>query len=177
MAREGSFAVTQAEYDADQRYASIAAKHGLENSLRALWEARHAGINPSLALAVLEQESGGRNVFGHDPTIYIGAGTVTKAKYLAYRRARRLSGNRLMQGVGPLQLTWWEYQDGADRLGGCWVVKYNLRYGYGRLAALIRAYGTWEGTRRYNGNGNASYRYKREVQDKQDVWHHRLHRS
>lgn len=175
MAHEGTHKVTQSEYDADLRYARIAASHGLENSLRALWEARAAGISPSLALAMLEQESGGRNVFGHDPTIYVGAGTVTKAKYLGYRRARRMSGNRLMQGVGPLQLTSWEFQDGADALGGCWVVKYNLRYGYRRLASLIAAHGIWLGVERYNGSGSNARIYRQRVYSKWRVWHERLH--
>lgn len=160
---------------ADARYAAIAKRHGLQNSLRALWEARDAGISPALALAMLEQESGGRNVFGHDPTIFAGAGEVTKAKYLAYREKRRASGNRLMQGVGPMQLTWWEFQDGADRLGGCWIVKYNLRYGYRRLAANIKQHGLWQGVQRYNGSGPAAVAYKNSVFARYEKWHVRLH--
>lgn len=166
--------LTQEERDRDRKYAEIAADHGLVNSLRALWEARDAGISPSLALAMLEQESGGRNVFGHDPTIFVGAGEVTKEKYLAYRAKRRASGNRLMQGVGPMQLTWWEFQDGADDLGGCWVVKYNLRYGFRRLAHLIDEHGTWEGVERYNGSGPAAENYRRSVKARYDKWHDRL---
>lgn len=174
MASEGGHQVTQAEYDADQRYASIAASHGLTNSLRALWEARAAGITPALALAMLEQESGGKNVFGHDPTIFVGAGQVTKAKYLDYRAKRRASGNRLMQGVGPLQLTWWQFQDDADKLGGAWVVKYNLRYGFRRLSQLIKQHGTWTGVERYNGSGPNAQAYRRSVKDRYDKWHNRL---
>lgn len=166
---------TARERLADARYARIAKKHGLQNSLRALWEARSAGISPALALAMLEQESGGRNVFGHDPTIFRGAGEVTRSKYIAYRTQRRNSGNRLMQGVGPLQLTWWEFQDGADKLGGCWIPKYNLRYGYRRLRSLIRTYGMWDGVRRYNGSGPNAERYRREVKEKYEKWHRRLH--
>lgn len=175
MPLEGTFKVSQAEYDADQRYASIAARNGLTNSLRALWEARAAGISPALALAILEQESGGKNVFGHDPTIFIGAGEVTKAKYLAYREQRRASGNRKMQGVGPMQLTWWEYQDQADNLGGAWVPKYNMRAGYRRLADLIKAHGTWTGVERYNGSGPAAQAYRQSVHTRYDKWHKRLH--
>lgn len=160
---------------ADARYAHIAKRYGLSNSLRALWEARDAGISPSLALAILQQESWGRNVFGHDPTIYVGAGEVTKEKYLAYRAARRASGNRAMQGVGPMQLTWWEFQDGADKMGGAWKPKYNLRYGYRRLAALIDAHGTWEGVKRYNGSGPSAEAYARSVMLRQQLWHERLH--
>jgi soluble lytic murein transglycosylase-like protein len=174
MALEDGYVVTDDEFEADQRYASIAKDHGMSNSLRALWEARHYGISPSLALAILEQESGGDNVFGHDPTIFIGAGTVTADKYFEYRRQRRASGNRLMQGVGPMQLTWWEFQDGADRLGGCWIPKYNIRYGMKRLADLIDQYGTWEGVERYNGSGPNAEIYRQQVKRKYDAWHDRL---
>lgn len=168
---------TVKELAADARYARIGKKYGLENSLRALWEGRRAGISPSLSLAMLEQESGGKNVFGHDPTIFIGAGTVTKSKYLAYRNARRASGNRRMQGVGPLQLTWWEFQDGADRLGGAWIPKYNLRYGYQRLAASIKSNGKREGIKRYNGSGAAAEAYVKSVLAREAKWHKRLHGS
>ena len=68
-------------------------------------EAKRAGLRLALACALLEKESGkGRNVFGHDPTIFVGAGEVTRAKYREYKRRRVASGNRQMQGVGPCQL-------------------------------------------------------------------------
>jgi hypothetical protein len=169
---------------ADERYAAIAKSHGLQNSLRALWEAREVGISPSLALAMLEQESMGKNLWGHDPTIFIGGrdtrngkswGPVVNRKaYEEYRRQRRASGNRLMQGVGPLQLTWWEFQDGADKLGGAWLPKYNLRYGYGRLAKLIEEHGIWDGVRRYNGSGPNAEAYKQSVKARTSKWHTRL---
>ena len=45
-------------------------------------EAERAGLPLALACALLEKESsGGRNVFGHDPTIFAGAGKVTRANY------------------------------------------------------------------------------------------------
>ena len=84
-------------------------------------EAQRAGLPLKLACAMLEKESaGGHNVFGHDPhTIFAGAGEVTEAKYREYKRKRVASGNKLMQGVGPCQLTWWSLQDAADAAGGC----------------------------------------------------------
>ena len=38
-------------------------------------------------------------------------------KYQEYKRRRPRDG---MQGVGPAQLTWFEFQDQADALGGCY---------------------------------------------------------
>ena len=120
-------------------------------------EAERAGLPLALACALLEKESsGGRNVFGHDPTIFAGAGKVTRANYADYKRRRIASGNRLMQGVGPCQLTWWELQDAADAEGGCWHPEINMRVGFRHLATLVARYGRSDGARRYNGSGAAA---------------------
>jgi hypothetical protein len=64
-------------------------KLGIKMPIRMLIAAHKAAIPPSLAASVLMQEtSGGANIFGHDPTIFVGAGEVTKAKYLAYKKQR-----------------------------------------------------------------------------------------
>jgi hypothetical protein len=149
-----------------------------ENVLRpqaVVEEARRAGLGLPLACALLEKESGGgRNVFGHDPTIFVGAGEVTRAKYAEYKRRRVASGNRMMQGVGPCQLTWWEFQDTADREGGCWRPEINIRVGFRHLAALIKAHGAAEGARRYNGSGAAAEAYSRDLLAKAKTWEAKL---
>jgi hypothetical protein len=149
-----------------------AKKHGMVNSLRTVIEAKRAKLPVSLGFALVEQETGnGANIFGHDPTIYAGAGKVTRAKYKDYKRRR---GHSLMQGVGPLQLTWWSTQDAADALGGCWAPKNNLRVGFSTLAVLIRQYGYAKGIERYNGAGPAAEAYSRSVRGRQLAWHRRL---
>jgi hypothetical protein len=160
----------------DLRYARIARKNGLANSLRALWVAREIGISPSLALALSEQESNGENVFGHDDSIFRGAGKVTQEKYRRYKKARLLSGNRKMQGVGPLQLTWWEYQDQADRLGGCWKTKFNFWVGYQLLDNLINQHrSVRKAMAIYNGGAtNPNWTYADQVLAKRARWHKRL---
>jgi hypothetical protein len=109
--------------------------HGGRWSLRVVLEARRVDLPISLACALIEHESGWANVFGHDPTIFVGAGTVTKTKYLTYRAAR---GTTKCQGVGPCQLTYWGFQDKADRYGGCWKPRYNIRVAFEVLAANIQ---------------------------------------
>lgn len=136
--------------------------------------ARVSGIPVSLACALVEQESGFTNVFGHDPSIYAGAGRVTRDKYLAYKRARMASGNRRMQGVGPCQLTWYATQDAADRAGGCWRPYYNMLTGFGTLADSIRRHGTAPGIASYNGSGEAAIRYASQVLERQRKWRNRL---
>lgn len=134
---------------------------GIQMPVRCLIAARKAKLPLSLAAALLLQESGGgRNVFGHDPTIFAGAGDVTKAKYLEYKAQR---GTRNMQGVGPCQLTWWELQDQADARGGCWKPMVNMQIGFERLAANIRSHGLHDGIRAYNGSGPAAETYARSV--------------
>ena len=144
-------------------------------SLRLLMEARLAGITPSLALALRQQESGIQgdgNVFGHDPTIFAGAGKVTKAKYLAYKKKRGSHGQGGMQGVGPLQLTYYAFQDEADKMGGCWKPANNYRVGYRLLASLIHKHGERKGLAVYNG-GEASpnYHYADSVLGFKRRWH------
>src|SRR4051812_20267077 len=102
----------------DLQLAHRARSHGANYSLRIVREARRADIPISLGFALIEQESNFKNVFGHDPTIYTGAGKVTRAKYRAYKKKRGSRGEGGMQGVGPAQLTWWSTQDDADDRGG-----------------------------------------------------------
>src|SRR5436190_7460334 len=96
----------------DLALARTAKKHGANYSLRIIQQARKSGIPISLAFALIDQETGGQfnNVFGHDDSIYRGAGKVTKKKYLDYKSKRGPTGKGGMQGVGPAQLTWWQYQ-------------------------------------------------------------------
>ena len=117
-----------------------------------------------IGCAVLMQESGGgRNEFGHDPTIAVGWGTVTKAKYLAYRAARDRTGE--CQGVGPMQLTSRSLQAEADVLGGCWQPRWNIAVGMHDLGERIAAYpgDLAHGVMAYNGSGTAAANYSRHV--------------
>jgi hypothetical protein len=164
--------MTQAERD--KQLAEKAKRHGAQYSLRIIREARRAGIPISLGFALVEQETGFRNVFGHDPTIFVGAGQVTEKKYRAYRAKRGATGGGGMQGVGPCQLTYYTYQDRADALGGCWKPQHNIRVAFEGLAANIKQHGMRDGIRRYNGSGPAAERYAQSVLERQRKWHERL---
>jgi hypothetical protein len=155
-------------------------RHGASYSLRIILEARRAGLPISLGFALIEQESAFRNIWGSDRTASGSCSggicgnnktVVTKARYLQYKRTRDQLG---MQGVGPAQLTWWEFQDQADRLGGCWVPKNNIRVAFSRLAELIKLHGVRDGIRRYNGAGPAAVAYAQSVLERQAKWHRRL---
>jgi hypothetical protein len=160
----------------DAALVAAAGRHGCRPGLARviIHRAREHGVPLCLAFALIEHESGFQKVFGHDPTTYAGAGLVTEAKYLAYRTVRRTSGNRLMQGVGEAQLTWWETQDQADALGGCWTADANVRVALLTLAARIHEHGEAAGIARYNGAGPAAAAYSRQVRAAARAWHRRL---
>lgn len=147
-----------------------ARQHGIHIPVRAYRASRKAGVPFYVTCAFLMQESaGGLNVFGHDPGNFSGAGVVTRDKYLAYKAARR--AGKGMQGVGPMQLTWWEFQDRADALGGCWRPYYNVLAGLEVLHGLHQTYGNW-GTAayHYNGSGAAAAAYEREMLSRFSYW-------
>jgi hypothetical protein len=150
-------------------------QHGGVNSLRVVLEARRAGIAVSLGCAFLTQESNFQNVFGHDAVRNpVKGGRVTKARYLAYLYYRRLGwGN---QGVGPCQLTSPGFQDAADKLGGCWKPRHNIRVGFAFIASLLAKHPGNEhaAIAAYNGSGPAAERYATNVLELQKLWHQRL---
>jgi hypothetical protein len=149
-------------------------------------EAEHAGIAVSLGFALVEQETGFQNIYGHDGTASVPAtlakgqlsseypvrgGHVTKANYAIYKKRRGTRGQGGMQGVGLTQLTYYTLQDEADAIGGCWTAKAQLRIGFAELASLIKAHGQHAGIKAYNGTGRAAERYAVMVQVKAERWH------
>jgi hypothetical protein len=146
-------------------------KAGFHHPLTTVLEARRANLPLSYAMAFLEKESDkGLNVFGHDPVKNpIKGGAVTKDRYLRYKGYRRAGLG--MQGVGPMQLTWYSYQDAADALGGCWKPKFSLRIGFKVAADLIKDHGVKGGVTRWNGAGAAADAYYADWLVKQKHWH------
>jgi hypothetical protein len=142
-------------------------RNGCKRPIFTYYEAKRAGIPVSVLAAVLDQESGGgKNVWGHDPTIFAGGydkrhdkhygETITKAGYLAYKAQRGSHGQGGMQGVGPMQLTWYAYQDKADHYGGCWNVRFNIRVGAEMLRDEYKTYKSWF-TAFWHYNGSQTY--------------------
>jgi murein DD-endopeptidase MepM/ murein hydrolase activator NlpD len=144
-------------------------------------EARRSKVPVSLVCAVLEAETGFRNVFGHDkvanpiksPPRPAPDLEVTEERYRSYLHHRNLGqGN---QGVGPMQLTSPGLQDRADKLGGAWRPGPNIRVGVELLASNIKRLGTREGVRAYNGPaGSSAEDYATKVLALERVWRSRL---
>lgn len=159
----------------DAQLAGIIDRHGGNGYGRLIVEeSRRGGIPISLGCALVEQESGFHNVFGHDLVKrgQVRGGKVTRTRYARYKLLRKLG--RGMQGVGLTQLTWFQFQDQADALGGCWKPTYQLRVGFNLVRELIGEHGQVAGIAAYNGRGLAADRYSHEVRAKQSRWHDRL---
>src|SRR4051812_16663004 len=110
----------------DEALVDFLRRRGLKHPRWMVEEARTIGLPLAYALAFLEKESTGRdrdgtvrfglNLFGHDPVANpVRGGVVTHRRYDEYKAHRRRGLG--MQGVGPMQLTWWEFQDIADEEG------------------------------------------------------------
>jgi len=112
-----------------------------------------------LCAVLMLETSGGRNVYGHDPTIFIGAGEVTEANYRAYKAVREQTGE--CQGVGPAQLTSASLQDEADQVGGCWQPEHNIAVAAHYLKQLLtlHADSVQAACAAYNGTGPAAELY------------------
>ena len=98
-------------------------------------------------------------MWGHDKTRlpddqlpYVKGDPVTEAAYRAYLAMRGADGKGPggMQGVGGLQLTWWELQDEADREGGCWLPRPNTRVGCRHMVRQLRRGDLRDSLARYN---------------------------
>jgi hypothetical protein len=156
---------------------------GIVNPQWTVEAAKNVGLELAIACAFLEQESGGgRNVFGHDRDgqgNYIfpamdGTVAVTEELYTEYKRRRGPKGKGGMQGVGPMQLTWYSFQDRADELGGCWHPRANMQTGFEHAADLIRRNGMNLGIKTYNGSGAQADHYLQQMLPRIEKWRAKL---
>lgn len=142
--------------------------HGILMPTRTIEAASKAGLKLYIACAFLEQETGGgKNIYGHDvdahgnPRPFWGFGVVTEDNYACYLRERDLgireasrfpTLGRRSQGVGPMQLTWFAYQDEADQLGGCWRPYINMLVAFKIIANDLNAgKSLHQAAKEYNG--------------------------
>lgn len=164
---------------------------GIKHPAWTIQLARDNGIPISLAASILIQESGGgRNVFGHDPVNPRNATLLDRrrVRWLNKMKGRKVNRYRYkrykfyrrrgygMQGVGPMQLTWYTFQDQADKMGGAWRPYLNMKVGFALLARYLRATPNdkQSAVAHYNGSGAAAEHYARQVLKRADDIHDRL---
>lgn len=156
-----------------------AKKAGAANyALRTVLESRRSTHVPaSLGLALIQQESSFRNVFGHDAGGPFPGQAVTAAKVRAL--LRHIANGGISNGVGPGQLTYPPFIKEAQRDGGAHKPAVNIATAIEILDDNIRAEGGNErrGLARYNaGSGGSAQglRYAAEVLKHKDHFHRAL---
>ena len=156
---------------ADNRLARKLRDDGVKNALRIVLECRHrhsGAIPVSLGVALQEQESEGRNIFGADVGAPFAHLPVTKERVMELVAHVRAGGTS--NGVGPLQLTFLPFIEEANRDGGAWKPSVNIATGLGIIAGHIEQHGVRGGLATYNGGSPTSpkgLKYAKQVMDRQ----------
>jgi hypothetical protein len=170
----------------DQALIQLISNYGIANAEICV-QAAHEQDRPTLprCLALLENESAGRNVFGDEgiacPSEW-REGPVTAERYAIYKLAReRLYDEGITQdvdnGVGPTQLTSRDAQQLAEQLGGCWNPLHNMQAGFHILHGLILEHGVWGGYQQYNGGNQLNPQdehYANIATERAAIWQARL---
>lgn len=143
--------------------------------LRIVVEARRNNLAISEALAVIEHESGFRNIFGCDRGGPFCHQPVTKAKVLDL--VRRVQAGGVSNGVGHGQLTWIGYIQEANRDGGAWVPRVNIATALKIVGSHKARHGWKKGLEVYNAGhvGTPQGRaYAQRVDALKAQWHQYL---
>jgi hypothetical protein len=136
-------------------------------------ESKRAGIQLALALALVEQESGFRNIFGCDlgrrDTAPWCHQDVTHGRVEAL--IRWVDGGGISNGVGLTQLTSIDLIRQAEADGGAHTVEAQCRVGFGYLHGLVERHGERVGIGAYNGGeGNPNLDYADSVLGLRGKW-------
>lgn len=139
--------------------------------------ASSTGLELALACALVEQESGGHNIFGID---HGSVGDVPPYSHhpVTKERVQRLRDNgnytHGMNGVGLTQITWWEFVERAERLGGAHIPLNQCLVGFKILVDYLGLYPYKEALAAYNaGESNrfsVIHTYAEQVAAKHERW-------
>jgi len=143
------------------------------------------GLFVSTAAALVEKESGGKNIFGCD----FGERFTTDPPFcqvaVTEERVKRLIANFHQpppgigaNGIGVTQLTSMDLVEEAEGMGGAHLLRHQMRVGFGLLNRLIALFGWPEGAAAYNaGPGNllsVVATYGADMARKERQWAQRL---
>jgi hypothetical protein len=143
-------------------------------------EARREGIELATALALVQQESGFRNIFGcdlgHRKTVPWCHQHVTRDRVKALIAHVKAGG--ISNGVGLTQLTDIGLIRQAEAEGGAHTVDAQCRVGFRHLHGLIERHGELTGIGAYNGGeGNPDLDYADDVLALRGAWRARISRA
>lgn len=140
---------------------------GLQNINALVYAAETTRLSFAACCALLEMESNGRNVFGHDAGGALSGypGTVNKSNYDVFRWMVVDQGMP-SNGVGPCQITWWPFFAEMEAKGlKPWRPEDNMLFGFGLMKTYRRG-NTWEEAgRRYNGSPVYGKRFAAKVKE------------
>src|SRR5215210_2075613 len=112
-------------------------------------EAESAGLDLSLACALVDQESDGRNIFGCDHG-EVGDRPPYCHQVVTEERVKKLIASPFMNGVGLTQLTWFTLVEDAEDLGGAHEPRNQCRVGFRLLKGYLEKYPYREALGAYN---------------------------
>lgn len=158
----------------------IARDYGLKNVAAIAFACREAEVPFAVACALMEQESGGRNVYGHDAGGALSGypRLVTEENFKVFEWLVFDQG-QTSNGVGPAQITYKGYFTQMKTEGLLpWDAHDNMLFGLRILRANFNATNSWEKAgARYNGgprpNADAQG-YGRDLAEKIDQWRKRF---
>lgn len=134
------------------------------------------GLWVSTAAALVEQESGGKNIFGCDTGGLFCQHDVTPIRVA--RLIHHIQNGGASNGVGLTQLTYPPFIYEAEKLGGADLPKYQMRVGFKILNDLLAAYPYYNALEAYNtGNGrwnDPNNPYDQQFAEKHVRWKERL---
>lgn len=163
---------------ADRKLIQMVADAGFLFGPVILAESRRQGVQLAMALALVEQESTFRNIFGCD-----GGRTISKAPWCHQQVTRErvqeliahVQAGGVSNGVGLTQLTSIGLIRQAETLGGAHTAAAQCRVGFGLLHDLIARHGERTGIGAYNGGeGNPNLGYADAVLARRARWQTRI---
>lgn len=149
---------------------AIAQRHGLVNVEHLAAACDKLEFPFYLACTILQKETGGLNIYGHDVGgVFTAPGRhpVTEENFAEFRR--RIDAGERSNGVGPMQITWKGFFPDAEKQGlKLWLPADNIMYGVSILAEYWRASkgDVFTVGKRYNGADS----YGRATVELAKVW-------
>lgn len=150
----------------------VAKRFGLKNVWAASRAAKKVGLPFEAACALLQKESGGRNVYGHDVGGALSGfpGTVNRDNFAVFEWM--ISHGWSSNGVGPCQITWKGYFTDMQKRGLLpWKPYDNMVFGFGILRAHRDRFGSWTLA---GGAYNGSSEYGADLNNKINEWKKRF---